>query len=99
VALQQVPDLPVPSRVRAKEACCQLAKLENCQRTIVFLLLSRLKSTKISLLYLPCFQSSPARPQATATILCSRYLRPMQASISASILARFIERKRSLTRN
>ena len=42
----------------------QSENLGNCQRTIVFLLLSCTKSIKIQRLYLICFQLSAARPQA-----------------------------------
>ena len=75
-------------RLRAEESLllhCQ--NLENCQGTSVFLLLLFLKSTKLSRLYLACFQSSAARPQATARILCSCYQRDFQPLHSCSILA------------
>jgi hypothetical protein len=60
-------------RLRAEESSllhCQ--NLENCQGTSVFLLLLLSKSTKLSRLYPICFQSSAARPQAHAKILCNR---------------------------
>jgi len=75
-------------RLRAEESSllhCQ--NLENCQGTSVFLLLLFSKSTKLSLLYLSCFQSSAARPQAHARILCNRSQRDFQPPHSCNIFA------------
>lgn len=62
------PDLPVILLACAlRKACCLTAKtLETHQGTSVFLLLLFLKSTKLSRLYLVCFQPSAARPQVHA---------------------------------
>ncbi len=80
-------------RFRAEESSllhCQ--NLENCQGTSVFLLLLFSKSTKLSRLYLACFQSSAARPQATARILCNRSPRDFQPPHSCNIFAVLIQR-------
>ena len=49
----------------------QPENLGNCQRTIVVLPEARAKSRKNAGLYLLCFQSSAARPQARAKKLCN----------------------------
>lgn len=70
-----------PPRLRVEEACCLTAKtLETHQGTSVFLLLLFLKSTKLSRPYLLCFQSSAARPQAHARILCNVKIRSLTGS-------------------
>lgn len=80
-------------RFRAEESSllhCQ--NLENCQGTSVFLLLLFSKSTKLSRLYLACFQLSAARPQAHARILCNRnrcaFQTPHPRNISAVLIQR-----------
>ena len=69
-----------PPRLRVEEARCLTAEtLKTHQGTSVFLLLLFLKSIKLSRLYLICFQSSAARPQAHARILCNAESAPRTA--------------------
>ncbi len=77
-----------PPRLRVEEACCLTAKtLETHQGTRVFLLLLLLKSIKLSQLYLVCFQSSAAHPQAHARILCNAETGLQPPPISRTIFA------------
>jgi len=87
-------------RLRAEESSllhCQ--NLENCQGTSVFLLLLFSKSTKFSRLYLMCFQSSAARPQARARIWCSRFRRDFRPPRSRNICAAFTQSSHQWTAN
>ncbi len=81
-----LPDLPSLAR-RGSLFTGPVERLETCQRTSVFLLLLILKSTKISQLYLACFQSSAARPQAPATILCIGGILGSRTAFSYAIFA------------
>jgi len=73
--------------------CHQLENLGNCQRTIVFLLLSFTKSIKIPRFYHLCFQSSAALPQAHDRKWCNccrvRGSRVLKHNIFAESHARF----------
>lgn len=71
-------------------ANCQTEQPETCQRTIVFLLLPARKSMKFLQLYLLCFQSSAARPQAYARFLCKPASGLLHGDILSRIHAAFI---------
>ncbi len=71
-------------RLRVGITSCRLSRsLKTCQRTRLFLLQPRRKSIKNSQLYLACFQSSAAHPQALARILCNLEIHFQPATLHA----------------